>query len=450
MSDRPHICVIGLGKLGSPMAACFAARGFAVVGTDVNEDVVRAINEGRAPVFEPHLQEKLTEGRGRLRAMTDVEQAARESDVTFMIVPTPSDEDGTFSLRFVLTACEQVGRALREKDGFPVVVLTSTVMPGATGGPVREALEQASGKRMGVDFGLCYSPEFIALGSVVRDFLNPDFLLLGESDEQAGDIIEAIYSETVENGAPHARMNFVNAELAKISVNTYVTTKITFANMIARICERLPGADVDVVAEALGRDTRIGRKYLTGAIAYGGPCFPRDNVALGVLARSLGAPGTLAEATDRANREETQRLADLVESHLPEGGSVAVLGLAYKPNTNVVDESPGVHLARELALRGHETLAYDPAVTEAAVAHTAGTSSIEFVSSALAAADRADVVVLTTPWEEFGDVRSYLRDNGRTRVIIDCWRMIDHTTVPSGLEIVPLGKGQDAQRLALA
>lgn len=437
-ADLPRLAVIGLGKLGSPMAACFAAKGFDVVGVDLNEDFVDAVNSGRAPVYEPQLDEMIRAASGRLQATTSTGEAVAASDVTFLIVPTPSEDDGTFSLRYVLDACEDVGAALRERDGFPVVCLTSTVMPGATGGPVRDALEAASGKRAGVDFGLCYSPEFIALGSVVRDFLNPDFLLLGESDERAGDIVSSIYARTVENEAPVARMTFVNAELAKIAVNTYVTTKITFANMLARICERLPEADVDVVANALGLDSRIGRKYLTGAVAYGGPCFPRDNVALGTLARSLGAPALLAEATDRANRDDVQRLADLTESFLPEEGRVAVLGLAYKPETNVVEESVGLHLALELAARGREVAAHDPAAIDTAQRSLTGVDVILANTVVEAVAD-ADVVVVTTPWKEFADLSSAYDRNARTSAVIDCWRIIDRASLPDHVTYVPLG-----------
>src|SRR5581483_6625387 len=175
-----RISVIGLGKLGSPMAACFAAKGFTTVGVDLNESYVDAINDGRAPVYEPQLAELIAEGRSCLTATTDTRRAVADTDATFVIVPTPSEADGGFSLQYVLEAMATIGTALRDKDTYHLVVLTSTVMPGATGGPVREALEQASGKRTGADFGLCYSPEFIALGSVIRDFLNPDFLLIGE------------------------------------------------------------------------------------------------------------------------------------------------------------------------------------------------------------------------------------------------------------------------------
>jgi UDPglucose 6-dehydrogenase len=180
----------------------------------------------------------------------------------------------------------KIGKALARKNSYHLVVLSSTVMPGATE-KIRQMLEQTSGKRCGEEFGFCYNPEFIALGSVIRDMLNPDMLLIGESDERAGQILAGIYGNVCKSKPVVARMNFVNAELTKLSVNTYVTTKISYANMLAEICEKLPGADADVVTSALGLDSRIGRKYLKGALGYGGPCFPRDNVAFAALARSL-------------------------------------------------------------------------------------------------------------------------------------------------------------------
>src|SRR5580704_3526490 len=352
--------VVGLGKLGSPMAAAMASRGLRVIGVDVDENKVRAINERRAPVFEPGLPQLLHSAGDRLTATQDIEEAVRSTQITFIVVATPSESNGGFSLRYVLPVCEAIGRALRSKSEFHLVCLTSTVLPGTTGGPVLEALEQSSGLLAGRDFGLCYSPEFIALGSVVRDFLNPDFVLIGESDARAGETLEAIYLKVCDTSPAVARMNFVNAELTKLSVNTYVTTKISFANMLARICERLPGCDVDVVTRALGLDTRIGGKYLKGAVSYGGPCFPRDNLALLALAEELGAPAEIAQVTHRFNCAQIPWLADLVCSQ-SSCGTIGVLGLTYKPGTDVVDESVGLLLARELAGRKSEVLAYDPA-----------------------------------------------------------------------------------------
>ena len=181
-------------------------------------------------------------------------------------------------------------------------MLTSTVLPGATRYGLLPILERHSGRKAGAGFGLCYSPEFIALGSVIRDFLKPDFLLVGELDGESGAHLEACYREIMPPTTPVRRMTLENAELAKISVNAYVTTKITFANMLAEMCARIPGGDVDVVSDALGLDTRIGRKYLTGGLGFGGPCFPRDNVALSFIAGAIGAQSELSVATDRLNR----------------------------------------------------------------------------------------------------------------------------------------------------
>src|SRR6266403_179735 len=234
------VSVIGLGKLGAPMAACFATRGFRVIAADMDPQKVDAIGRGVPPVHEPGLAELLLESKGRLSATQDTEAAVRDSEATFIVVGTPSEPDGGFSLRYVIPTCEAIGRALRSKNSFHLVVVTSTVMPGSTGGEIKSALERASGKRCGEDFGLCYSPEFIALGTVIRDFLNPDFLLIGESDPRTGDVLSDIYAHTCKNSATVARMNFINAEITKLAVNTYITTKISYANMLARLCANLP------------------------------------------------------------------------------------------------------------------------------------------------------------------------------------------------------------------
>jgi UDPglucose 6-dehydrogenase len=279
------ISVIGLGKLGSPVAASFAARGFRVIGVDLNKQKIDAINRGVPPVHEPGLKELMRESEGHLSATQNAETAVMDSEATFIVVDTPSEPGGGFSLRYVLATVEAIGKALHMKAGFHLVVLTSTVMPGSTGGKVRASLEHISGKICGEDFGLCYSPEFVALGSVIHDFYFPDFLLIGESHPRAGEMLADIYRRTCKNTPFVARMNFINAEITKLAVNTYITTKISYANMIARLCEKLPEADADVVTSALGLDTRIGPKYLKGAVSYGGPCFPRDNRALPVLQR---------------------------------------------------------------------------------------------------------------------------------------------------------------------
>jgi UDPglucose 6-dehydrogenase len=434
------ISIVGLGKLGAPMAACLAAKGFPVIGVDVDAQKVNAINNAQAPVFEPGLPELLQVAKTRLKATQDILTAVLNSEVTFVVVPTPSEPDGSFSLRYVLQACEGIADALKRKPEWHLVVITSTISPGSMDTAIRPFLEERSGKRSGVDFGMCYNPEFIALGSVIRDFLNPDFVLIGESDERSGQVLEGIYRQVCENDPPIVRMNFINAELTKLAVNTFVTTKISFANMLARICERLPGADVDVVTRALGLDSRIGAKYLKGAVSYGGPCFPRDNLALIATARKVGAPADIAEATDRFNRWQVKWLADFVQEHLPEGGAVGILGLAYKPGTDVVEESVGLLLARELREQRVRVIAYDPAGVENARRMLG--DGVIFVNSPQACIDLSDIVVVATPWKEFHSLPGETWErHSPPRVVIDCWRVLRGLEGCGGVIYVPLGKG---------
>src|SRR6266542_4194827 len=222
-----RIAVVGLGKLGAPLAAVLASKGNEVLGIDVNPEVVRLVNDGRAPVQEPGLQDLVTASRERLTATTDL-TAAAGAEATILLVPTPSDERGAFSNEYVLASVEEVGRGLAAGDDYHVIVVASTVMPGSCDAELRPALERASRRRVGATLGFCYSPEFIALGSVIRDLLEPDMVLIGESDPRAGDVLELLYGGVCENNPPFRRMSLVNAELTKIAVNTYVTMKISY------------------------------------------------------------------------------------------------------------------------------------------------------------------------------------------------------------------------------
>ena len=433
------LSVVGLGKLGAPLAAVFASKGFDVIGTDLHSASVDAINQGLAPVDEPGLQALIDVSRSQLRATTDPAAAVAATDVTFVIVPTPSDSSGRFNNGAVLRAMEAVGDGVRRKNGYHVVSITSTVMPGSTGGEIREALERHAGRLVGPDLGLCYNPEFIALGSVIRDMLRPDMILIGESDRKAGDVLETLYNRGCDNTPVIRRMNFVNAELAKIAVNTFVTTKISYANMLADICDRLPEADVDVVTQAIGTDSRVGSKYLKGALGYGGPCFPRDNVAFSALARSIGARAEIAEATDAINRYQIERVLGAIDARCSGSGPIGVLGLSYKPYTAVVDESQGVALVDRLLHDGRDVVAYDPKAMAAAQSRLRRT--FKTAASAVECLRQVSDVVVMTPWPEFRDLppSAFARSQGRMTVI-DCWRLIA-PAVADVADVVYLGQG---------
>jgi UDPglucose 6-dehydrogenase len=432
-----QLSIVGLGKLGSPLAAVLASKGHDIIGIDLNEEFVRKINEGIAPVEEPGLQELISANRSRLRASLDFNSIS-DTNVTFIIVPTPSLDTGFFTNQYILQAIQKVGAVLREKSTYHLVVITSTVMPGSTGGVIREALEEASGRKVGKDLGLCYSPEFIALGSVIRDMLFPDMLLIGESDSQAGDLLQSIYKTVCQNQPPVQRMNFVNAELTKLAVNTFITTKISYANMLADICDYLPHSDVDVVTQAVGLDSRIGRKYLKGAVAFGGPCFPRDNFAFKALADHLGTKANLAEATQELNDYQNDRLLTFVKKY-SHGKTVGILGLSYKPGTNVIEKSPGISIAKKLAQEGFQVTLFDPLAGNAAKKELDETFTI--VSSLKECIQTSETVLIMTNWPEFSQeiTPSALKELQTCQRIIDCWRILEPAAFNNICEIIHLG-----------
>jgi UDPglucose 6-dehydrogenase len=442
-----NISVIGLGKLGCSMLAGMASRGLNVIGVDVNHHTVDAVNAGRAPVQETGLGEMISAHRDRIRATADTREAVLGSDISFVIVPTPSDERGAFTLQYARYAFKALGQALRQKQGYHVIVLTSTVLPGATRHGLLPILEHESGKKCGPDFGLCYNPEFIALGSVIRDFLNPDFYLLGQFDERSGDVLEQVHRRVSQNEAPVKRMSIENAELAKISVNSFVTMKISFANMLAEFCEQLPGGDVDVVSDALGMDKRIGRKYLTGGFGFGGPCFPRDNVALNFMGRKLGVDSRLLQTNDDYNRSLSKRYVEKLQPHLPEGASVAVLGLAYKPLSHVIEESPGVYLCKSLSEAGYRVIGHD---NLAAPYADVPLKPHALVTDSLAEALRdVDVVVVTTTDQSYTSLTADTLAGTRTKVtVIDFWRCLKHLSTDPRITYVPIGLCRDESSAA--
>jgi len=434
------LSVIGLGKLGACSAACFAAKGFEVIGVDINKDFVDAINNGKAPVYEPRLQEFITRSQGRLKATQDYAEAIRNSDVTFLIVPTPSRQDGHFSDKYLQDALKRLAVAFRDmRAKYHLFVVTSTVSPGTTGESLIPLIESVSGKKLNRDFGVCFNPEFIALGSVITDFLNPDLLLIGESDKAAGDQLVGIYEKVFDNKPSIARMSIISAEITKISLNSYITMKISFANTLANLCEAIPGSDIDDITKALGADRRISPYYFKGGLSFGGPCFPRDNRAFEAFSKKYGLEAGLAKTTDEVNRLQVDHLVKKILGYMTDGPNhvVAILGLAYKPNTPVIDEAPGVKIVEELLKkRDIQIIAYDPLAMDNARAHFG--DNILYASSVRDCLSNASLCVITTQAEEFKTIReSDIRYHPTT--IIDCWRILEPSRLGRHVRYVSVG-----------
>ena len=336
---------------------------------------------------------------------------------------------------------QEIGLSLRHKPGYHLVVIASTVMPGSMDGPIRKALEAACGRCIGDSLGLCYSPEFIALGSVIHDMLHPDLVLIGESDQRAGDGLEAVYRSFYENRPAIRRMGFINAELTKIALNAFVTTKISFANMLSELCDHLPEADAAVVTSALGEDSRIGSKYLKPALGFGGPCFPRDNAALASVARHLNTSADISHASDSINRRQVARMTKLVRS-LRRHGTIGILGLSYKPNTAVIEGSQSIAMAAALADLGYRVLVSDPEALGAASA-VLGTKA-EPVPAEVCAAS-ADVLIIATPWACYRDLPAEaLRRPGSILPVIDCWRLLP-PALTQIVDLIYLGRHQSSR-----
>jgi len=438
------ISVFGIGKLGLPIVACLAHKGYRVIGVDVDPKIIAAVNERKPFTYEPGLAELLKES-GDLSATSDYRYAVENSDVTFIVVPTPSQEDGSFSTKYVEAVAEQIAIGLKDKSNFHIVILTSTVLPGVTEGVIKPLLEKISGKKCGEDFGLCYSPEFIALGSVIRDFLNPDVILIGESDPRSGKSLSEVYQTVCDNNPPIVRTTIHNAELAKISLNAFVTMKITFANTLAELCERIPGGDAEAVSRLLGFDSRIGRKYLSGALAYGGPCFPRDNKAFSSFTKRIGCKARLSEATDEENEHQNERIVELVRQKIGEvrGKSIAILGLTYKPDTDVIEESAVIKIASTLLQVGARLSVHDPAGMENAM-KILGEKSIRYANSVKECLQDTDFCILATPWKEFKSLRPEdFTATMKQPVLLDCWRIFDRFEFSRKMEYLAIGLSVD-------
>lgn len=430
-----NLSVIGLGKLGACAAACFAYKGFSTIGVDLNLAVVEAINGGKAPVVEPQLQELIRAAGSRLSATNDYGRAIRESEVSFLIVPTPSLPDGSFSDRFLRDALSELALAFRNSGKeYHLFVVTSTVSPGTTAASLIPLIESVSGRKLNRDFGVCYNPEFIALGNVIAGSLRPDLVLIGESDARAGGTIEAIYRQTCENQPTISRMSIVSAEIAKISVNSYVTMKISYANTLANICEKVPGAQIDAITQALGADRRISPYYLKGGLSFGGPCFPRDNRAFVTFARGHGCEAPLAEATDRVNFANTDRIVAHITASAKPTDKVALLGLSFKPQTPVVEESPALRMAEALVANGLQVAVYDPLAMDNA--RLVLGDKVTYASSVAQCLADATLCLIPTPWPEFRIVEE-LAHNPMT--VIDCWRFLDPRKLKEGVKYIAVG-----------
>lgn len=418
------------------MAAVYASKGHRVIGVDINIQFVDALNRGEAPVVEKDLSTYISAHTDHIKATTNYHDAIMQSDITFIIVPTPTDDTGGFSIRYVQAACQSIGEVLKEKNAFHLVVLTSTLLPGDCQRFLIPILEEKSGKVCGRDFGFCYSPEFIAIGSVIYDLLHPDFFLVGEGDMRSGDMLQAFYRTICDESVPVRRMTISSAELTKISVNSFLTMKITYANMLTEIAEHIPGVDIDSVTTAIGSDKRISPHYLRGGLGYGGPCFPRDNRAFATMAKSYGVTVPYADRTDEYNLSIIDRAVRLIKERIPLDVSIGFWSISYKPGTYFSEESQALEIARQLSLLGYAVHIYHPEGNQHAQALLHDTS-IVFHSDMEGMSGVVQAVFFSNMDRQVVSLVQALPK--QVRYIIDPWRQCDPAIIPTHIQYIRFG-----------
>ena len=404
------VAVFGAGYVGLVTGACFAELGHEVVVRDVVEAKIDALREGRVPIHEPGLDELIARNGERLGFTTEVAEAVEGADVVYVAVGTPPTYSGDADLSAVWTVVDE----LPDVDRRIVVAMKSTV-PVGTGRAVRHRLDD----RGLANVGYVSNPEFTAEGTAVRDFMEPDRIVIGAFDPADGDLIEALH-EGID--APIVRCDVPSAEMVKLAANAALVTRISFINEIANVCEAT-GADVTTVAQGIGLDRRIGPSFLRAGIGYGGSCFPKDSLALKQLAANSGYNFQLLNAVIEVNELQKRRVIGKLERRLGplRGKRIALLGLAFKPGTDDMREAPSLVLAGRLLSEGAEVSAWDPVADGRAQLH-----GVEVADSALAALDGADAAVIVTEWPEVSELDwAAAGERMRGRVVIDGRNLLD-------------------------
>jgi UDPglucose 6-dehydrogenase len=404
------IGIFGGGYVGLVTGAGFAVLGHDVVVREVLAERVDDLRTGRLPIYEPGLAEVFEENRERLTFTTVPEEAVEGADAIFVCVGTPPTYSGDADLSAVWTVLDDI----RGSASRTVLVMKSTV-PVGTGEKVRAALDT----RGLTDVGYVSNPEFLSEGSAIRDFMNPDRIVIGSDDDAAGDVVEQLHADI---DAPVVRMDVPSAEMVKLAANAFLATRISFINEIANVCE-VTGADVEEVARGIGLDHRLGPHFLRAGIGFGGSCFPKDASALKQLASNSGYHFQLLSAVIEVNELQKRRVIAKLEKHLGRlrGKRVALLGLAFKPNTDDMREAPSIVLASRLLAEGAEVRGWDPVARPGELLQ-----GVEICDTVLDAVRDADAAVIVTEWPELSELPSAeVRDLMRTPLLVDGRNLLD-------------------------
>jgi UDPglucose 6-dehydrogenase len=431
-----HIAVIGTGYVGLVTGACFAEFGVDVTCVDIDSEKIARLSAGEMPIYEPGLEQLVIKNMqsGRLRFTTDIKQAVEQALVIFLAVGTPPKSDGSSDLSFVEAAARSIADHM---NGYKVIVTKSTV-PIGTGEYLRKFIREHQKSRL--NFGIVSNPEFLREGAAINDFMRPDRVVLGSRDDEAIAIMRDLYRPLYLIEAPFVLTSLEAAELTKYAANAFLATKISFINEIANLCESI-GCDVHDVARAIGMDRRIGSKFLHPGPGFGGSCFPKDTQALASVAREFGRDSMIVNAVIEVNRRQRQAMVPKIEKLVGDlkGKTIAILGLAFKPETNDMREAPAIDIIIGLMERGATVQAYDPvAMSEAADV----LPKVNYAADEYEAVTDADALVFVTEWNQFRalDMRR-IRDLMRSPRIADLRNIYEPADMRElGFEYIGVGR----------
>ena len=446
---KHKVSILGTGFIGLCSAACFAGKDIQVLASTHNEKKALMINEGKAPFYEADLQEIMDDIKANkpelLQCLLDPVKAVLETDISMITQGTPMREDKSIDLGYIESTAREIGEALKQKDEYHLVVVRSTVVPGTTRNLVGKIITDISGKVPGKDFGLCMQPEFLAEGRSIEDTLRPDRIVIGETDERSGAMLqefyEYFYGDHLQN-CPILRMNLESAELVKYGNNCLLSTKISYANEFANFAELVPNVDVAQVMKGVGLDYRLNPRFLNAGVGFGGSCFHKDVNAIKAWSKSKGYTSRLLEAVLGINDDQAIHIVDMAEQLAGKlgGKKVALLGLAFKPGTDDMREAASIRVVNELRKRGiTDIIGYDPKANKTAEVEMG--DKIKYAESIEEALKNSECAILITEWDEFKKLKpDDFKKQMKTPNLVDGRRVLDYDVFNKHLPFRAIGR----------
>ncbi len=421
-----RICVIGLGFVGLTMSTVIASKGLSVIGVETNSDKLLKIKQGKSPFYEPQIEKYLTSNIDKTFHVSDnLKDSVTQSDIIFICVGTPSQDDGSADLSFIKNICSEIGRCLKNESHFKTIIIKSTIPPSTCTNIVKSILEDESTKKTGIDFGLCMNPEFLREGSAIQDMLEPHLLVVGSEHEKTKLHVKKLYENIYDPLPEYLETNLENAELIKYTNNAFLATKISFINSIANICGKIPGTDVEIIANAIGKDPRIGSLFLKAGPGFGGSCFPKDLAGFLNFSTSIGYESSLLTSTQDVNNKQVEIVIDMIQQKIIDTPKiVSILGLSFKKDTDDIRESVAIKIVKSLLQDNVQIKVHDPLAIPNF--QKMFSDQITYSHSIDNCLKNSSCCVLLTDWSEYSQLtQDIFLTNMDFPIVIDARRILD-------------------------